>query len=375
MSRRIRASSRLFAILFVLACAAIGNAQITVPTFGIRGDVPDDVVTTVMGEFRNRVAVATGMRVSPGELITPGIAGSLEPEFTELIAEVEGTRFAVSGEIGPNLAVPGEYTVTMIVVDAEEHRSTDLLNASFAPSAFPEAATDLVAQVAEFTQRTSALPAGSAALFLSSEPRDAEVFIDGVAVGRTVDLEVRLAPGRYQVEIRKEGFLPEMRIVELRGDAYELVHVILTAIAGGSIQVATEPDARIYLDGAFVGTSPATFSALPGSHTLRLERDGFLTRVFSVPVRNYRVTRVRDTLEPRSEPLLYWPESREYLVYIDGRLQPGGFARDLEPGLVSIELRRGDDLVRVLRAIPSHGAFELDLETAELIPMDGAALP
>ena len=380
MSRRLRASSRLIAFLFFLACAAPAHAQttdaqITVPTFGIRGVVPDGVATGVMSELRNRIAVATGMRVSPGELITPGIAGSLEPEFTELIAEVEGTRFALSGEIGPNLAVPGEYAITMIVVDAEEHRSTDLLNATFAPDAIPEAVTDLVAQVAEFTQRTSALPQGSAALFISSEPRDAEVFIDSVAVGRTVDLEVRLAPGRYQLEVRKEGFLPEMRTVELRAEAYELVHVILTAIAGGSIQVATEPPARIYLDGAFVGSSPATFSALPGSHTLRLEREGFATRVLTVPVRNYRVTRVRDALEPRSEPLLFWPERREFLVYIDGQLQPGGFARDLAPGLVTIELRRGDEHLRVLRAIPGKGAFELDLETAELIPMNGADAP
>ena len=345
------------------------------PTFGVRGEVPETVVGDVMSSLRNSIAAATGMRVSPGDLITPGIAGSLEPEFTELIAEVEGTRFAVSGEIGPNLAVPGEYAVSMIVVDAEEHRSTDLLSASFPPDMIAAATRELVEQVAEFTQRTSALPTGTAALFISSEPRDAEVIIDGVAVGRTVDLEVRLAPGRYQVEVRKEGFLPEMRAVDLRPDAYELVHVILTAIAGGSIQVATEPAARIYLDGAYVGRSPATFSALPGSHTLRLEREGFTTRVMTVPVRNYRVTRVREELVPGAEPLLFWPEDREYLVYIDGRLQTGGFAEGLQPGLATIELRRGDETLRVLRAIPAQGSYRLDLQTAALIPMDSSNLP
>ena len=362
-------------LVFAFAISAWAQAQITVPIFGVRGDVPADVVEEVVSSLRSSIAAATGMRVGPGDLITPGIAGSLEPEFTMLSAEVEGTRFAVSGEIGPNLAVPGEYAVSMIVVDAEERRSSDLLSASFPPGDVAGAMRELVAQVAEFTQRSSALPTGNAALFISSEPRDAEVFIDGVAVGRTVDLEVRLAPGRYQVEIRKEGFLPEMRAVDLRAEAYELVHVILTAIAGGSIQVATEPPSRIFLDGAFVGTSPATFSALPGSHTLRLERDGFETRVLTVPVRNYRVTRVRDALLPRVDPLLYWAETREYLIFIDGRLQTGGYAQGLEPGLVSIELRRGGESLRVLRAIPTTGTFRLDLATAQLIPMDASQLP
>lgn len=355
--------------------ASYASAQITVPTFGVRGDVPAAVVESTMSSLRSRIAAETGLQVLPGDLITPGIAGSLEPEFTELIADVEGTRYAVSGEISPNLAVPGEYAVNMIVVDAEEHRSTDLVNVTFDLAGVMEAASTLATQVAEFTQRTSALPSGNAAMFISSEPRDAEVFIDGVPVGRTVDLEVRLAPGRYQLEVRKEGFLPEMRAVELRAETYELVHVILTAIAGGSIQVATEPGARIYLDGAYVGTSPATFSALPGSHTLRLEREGFVTRVTTVPVRNYRVTRVREQLEPRSDPLLFWAETRTVLVYIDGVLQPGGYARTLEPGLRNIELRRGTDVVRVLRAIPSHGVYRLDLETGELIPADQLDLP
>ena len=358
-----------------MAFTAFGQAQITVPTFGVRGDVPEDVVQSAMTALRERIGAETGFQVSKGELITPGIAGSLEPEFTELIAEVDGTRYAVSGEVGVHLAVPGEYALTMIVVDAEEGRSTDLLSATFSPATVGIAASELAAQVAEFTQRSTALPVGSAALFVSSEPRDAQVFIDGVPVGRTVDLEVRLEPGRYHLEVRKEGFLPEMRTVELRADAYELVHVILTAIAGGSIQVTTEPNARIYLDGAFVGTSPATFSALPGSHTLRLERDGFHTRVFTIPVRNYRVTRVRDTLEPRTPLLVFWPERREHLVYIDGELQPGGYAQGLEPGLATIELRRGSETLRVIRAIPERGVYRLDLQTAELVPLDPSSLP
>ena len=43
--------------------------------------------------------VEAGHEVRPGELITPGIAGSLEPEFTLLIGEIDGSAYAVSGEV------------------------------------------------------------------------------------------------------------------------------------------------------------------------------------------------------------------------------------------------------------------------------------
>jgi hypothetical protein len=78
------------------------------------------------------------------------------------------------------------------------------------------------------------------------------------------------------------------------------------------------------------------------------------------------VTRVDATLTPLREPLLFWAEERGTVVRIDGTIQPGGYAEDLEPGLRRIELIRPRERAEVLRAVPARGAFELDLETGEL---------
>ncbi len=360
---------RVLVLAALLALLSSAAAQISVPTFGTRGGVPADVVDGFMPALRQAIAQATGLSVSTGELITPGIAGSLEPEFAMLIAELDNARYAVSGEIARSQVQGGEpYTVNLIVVDAQRKRNTDLISRPLQPGAVDGTAKALAAAVAGFTGAAVSLPTGSAGLFISSEPGDAEVFVDGVAVGRTSNLDVlMLEPGRHDLEVRKEGFLPETRSVEIRADDTSFVHVILTAISGGSIQLSANPEARVFLDGAREGTTPLTLPALPGNHTVRLERSGFGPESFAVLVRNYRVTRVAVTLKPVSDPLVFWPEDRAQVVSVDGVVQNGGFAVGLQPGLHTFELRGPDGSTKVLRAVPEHGVFRLDLKSGELI--------
>ncbi len=357
-------------LVVLLACVGMAWAQVSVPTFGTRGGVPDALVTEFMTALRHAVAQDSGLAVSEGDLITPGIAGSLEPEFAMLIAELDSARYAVSGEIARSGAGAGEpYAVSLLVVDAERSRSSDLISRALDPADLEAVAADLGGAVAGFIGAAVALPEGDAGVFISSEPGDADVFLDGVAVGRTGRLDVlMLQPGRHRLEVRKEGFLPESRNVDLLSGDTGFVHVILTAISGGSIQLSSAPDARVYLDGAREGRTPLTLPALPGSHTVRLEREGFLPETFSVLVRNYRVTRVDASLRPRHEPLVFWDEERSWQIAIDGVVQNGGYAVGLQPGLRTFELRRGADVRTVLRAVPPAGVYRLELDTGELAP-------
>jgi len=352
--------------------ASTAWAQVSVPTFGTRGDVDEAVLSAFMAAFRSAVGAATGLEVRAGERITPGIAGSLDPELTMLIAEIDASRYAVSGEVARVSDGGGhEYTVNLIVVDSQVERATDVISAALDPAAAASAAGDLAAVVAEFTTAVLELPQGDAGLFVSSEPGDAQVFVDGVSIGRTGQLDVAmLRPGRYQVELRKEGFLPEVRMVELRSGDTSFLHVILTAISGGSVQVTSHPSARVSIDGVAAGRTPATVPVLPGIHTVTLERDGFLPETVYANVRNYRVTRVEVTLKPAAPLVVFWDERREVLVYVDGRLQPGGHAEGIQPGLREFQLVRGGEVRRYLRAVPERGVLRLDLTTGDLVPYE-----
>lgn len=356
--------------LVVAACLlGVASAQITVPTLGTRGTVPDRLVDTVTAGLRAGL-VDAGLVVQPGDLITAGIAGSLEPEFTRLIGEIDGADYAVSGEVaeaGPDAAQA--FLVNVIAVEVATGRATDLISRPLDDDG-ALVGLDLAREIARFARPLARLPEGDAGLFVSTEPRGVEVLVEGVSVGVTPDVEpVLLAPGRYRVELRADGFLPEMRSVEVRDGETRFVHVVMTAISGGSIRVQARPVARVVMDDAPAGRTPLTLSALPGRHVLRIERDGFVPERVEVPVRTYRVTRVDVTLTPVRDPLVFWSEERSTVVRIDGVLQTGGWAEGLEPGLRRIELIRPTERIDVLRAVPDSGAFELDLATGDLIPL------
>lgn len=368
-------SQPLRAALFVLIfLATFARSQVTVPTFGTRGDLPEVVVSSFMATFRDAVAAKTGLEVGRGDLITAGIASSLDPALTMLIiAELEGTRYAVSGEISRGTGDgTAPYMISLIVVDAVQERSSDVLSASFDLEDVVLAASELAAQLDLFIDAASGLPRGEAELWVSSQPGQAELRVNGVPVGRTSELEVLALPeGRYELELRKEGFLPETRMVELTDGETRFLNVLLTPIAAGSILIVSRPRARVNVDDIDHGWSPVAVEASVGEHEVRLERDGFETSILSVRVRDFfRVTRVQEALTPLTDPLLFWEEVRPYLVFIDGVLQPGGYAVAVEPGLHDIDIRLAGTNRSYLRALPDTGVFWLDLETGELLAFE-----
>lgn len=367
-----KSAPRVMALL-ILLCTGAAVAQIAIPTLGSRGDPARSaelsaLIDSFTEELRDQVAAA-GLQVSEAELITPGIAGSLDPEYAKLIADIDGMRYAVSGEIAVAVdeRAQSPFVVNMIVVDVEQERATDLISRPLSRDELRMTAAGLAQVIVRFTEQALALPAGDAGLFVSTQPGEAEVYLDGVRIGATPALDVvMLAPGRYQLEIRKEGFLPEVRTVELRPRATTFEHVPLAAIVGGSIQVVSSPPAEVFLDGESQGFTPLFIPAPPGVQSVRLERDGFEPAVASVPVRNYRVSRLDLQLEPTREPLLFWSLEREYLVLIDGIIQPAGYAPGARSGLLEVEVRRGRERRVHQIVLPANGAFELDLVTGQL---------
>lgn len=360
------------AIGIVLALALLPVAAhaegFAVPDLPARGDVDPEVAGRFVEALRAAL-VERGQRVSAAPLITAGIAGSLEPDFAVLIAQLSITRYAVSGEVVARGAADGPYAVDLLAVDALEGRASDLLSRGFGLATLNAVAGEVAAVLVEFATSGPTLPVGDAGLFVSSEPRGAEVRVDGVAVGRSgaVDL-LGLAPGRYEVELRLDGYLPEVRTLDLRGGDTRFLHVEMTAIVGGSLQVVASPPADVYVDGVPVGRTPLTIAAVPGVREVRVERAGFEPRTVTTPVRGFRVTRVELELVALGDPLVVWRTDRPVRVFVDGEPQEQGHALPA-PGLRTIEVVADGTVRRWLRAVPDEGVFELDLDTGALVPL------
>lgn len=357
-------------VLVAVGCAAPARAEgIAVPDLPARGVAEVDVAGRFVDALRTALA-ARGFRVSAAPLITAGIAGSLDADFAVLIAQLEGTRFAVSGEVVVRDAVDGPYAVDLVVVDAFEDRASDLLSRSFGLATLDAVADEVAGVVAGFAAAGPPLPVGDASLFVSSEPRGAEVRVDGATVGRTGALDLLgLAPGRYEIELRLDGYLPEVRALDLRGGDTRFLHVELTPITGGSLQVVSVPGAHVRVDGEDVGRTPVTIDAAPGDRLVEVWRPGFEPRQASVTVRTFRVTRVAFELPALGDPLVVWSLDAPVRVLIDGQIQPEGYALPA-PGLRTFEVVADGAVRRWLRAVPDEGAFVLDLGNGELRPLE-----
>jgi hypothetical protein len=363
--RWVLAGAIALALVLLPAARAEGFA---VPDLPARAPVDAEVAGRFVEALRAAL-VERGQRVTAAPLITAGIAGSLEPDFAVLIAQLEGTRFALSGEVVARDTADGPFAVDLVAVDALEGRASDLLSRGFGLATLHSVAGEVAAVLSDFAAAGPVLPSGDAGLFVSSEPRGAEVRVDGLPVGRSgaVDL-LGLAPGRYEVELRLDGYLPEVRVLDLRGGDTRFLHVQMTAIVGGSLQVVATPPADVFVDGVPVGRTPLTIDAAPGEREVVVRRAGFETRTVTSPVRGFRVTRVEVVLPPLGDPLVVWRTDRPVRVFVDGVPQTDGYALPA-PGLRTIEVVVAGTVRRWLRAVPDAGAFELDLDTGALRPL------
>lgn len=345
------------------------NAQIVTPTFGTRGEVPEVLLERFMEIFRQQLELRTGLSVLPGATVAQTLVGRLEPDVAAAIATLGGGRYSVAGEI---IALDTglrqrSYTVNLLVTDARSRRSSDLFSQPLEPAEVPAAVAALTRAVGAFVNPASTPARGSASLFITSDPEGASIYLNGVEVGTTANPLLPLAPGTYEVELRKKGYVPESDTVTLEMEETQFLAFSLTEIRGGSILVSSVPSAEVFLDGRRVGRTPLTIEAQPGVRTLRLARPGFESETQSVTVRNFFVSRVPQVrLEPVYESLVFWTPPTGFTVSVDGIARPRNFAANLQPGPHRVVVsRRGVDLPFTFE-LPRPGIFELDLQTREL---------
>jgi hypothetical protein len=88
----------------------------------------------------------------------------------------------------------------------------------------------------------------------------------------------------------------------------------------GTLEIRSEPRARAYVDGQFVGETPVSFGTNVGQHTVRLERDGYAPFEATVNVRGGETQRVSANLARlvRTGELLVQGNVGGAEVFLDG---------------------------------------------------------
>lgn len=116
------------------------------------------------------------------------------------------------------------------------------------------------------------------ALSLTANVEAADVFINKVKAGKSPCFKDSLQHGFYEIEMKKEGYLPYRNIVQLTGSDTVDVHGKLVAQLSWLKITSTPSQAALFINSRRVGTTPFDSSTiLPGKYTFRLELDNYVT--------------------------------------------------------------------------------------------------
>jgi len=154
---------------------------------------------------------------------------------------------------------------------------------------------------------------------IKSEPSGAKVMINGKEVGVT-DMPIDLPAGVYMLEFKKDGYgrvkymaeiptnvsmsLPVAPLVLIKDMKATQVDMTAeskapTATGYGSIQVTSNPDAQVYLDGELQGETPLTLAKVSvGSYVLKLSKEGYKDLRQTVYVNKGETTKIAGELKP-----------------------------------------------------------------------------
>jgi formylglycine-generating enzyme required for sulfatase activity len=110
---------------------------------------------------------------------------------------------------------------------------------------------------------------------LSSAPSGARIFIDGELSGVTPQ-SLPLLRGRRELRFDLDGYVPEMRYVNIVPDERTILPTVALSRNPGRLEITSEPiGASVLMNGEFRGNTPVTIAATPNrSHELTLSHPG-----------------------------------------------------------------------------------------------------
>lgn len=197
----------------------------------------------------------------------------------------------------------------------------------------------------------------------------ADVLVNGKRVG-AVPLTVTLQPGRYLVEVKREGFHPYSRWVDVKLAETRTFEVKLTPTdrATGTVLVSANiVGAEVFLDGEKVDTSPALLRKLaPGVHVVEIKARGYLPARKEIRVEAGRTDKLIVELDPDAETLARTSGTLMVLAsHKEVRIKVDGEDRGVAPVKIT-GLAEGSHVVEATREGYSSAEETVELKKGQL---------
>jgi outer membrane receptor protein involved in Fe transport len=120
-------------------------------------------------------------------------------------------------------------------------------------------------------------------------------------IGCALPCELQLPPGRRTLQIRKDGFLPGYRRVEVPVKASITADFALAPVTGGLVVNTDERGASVEVDGHLLGFTPGVFEVPVGERVVRVGLPGFASQESKVTVAAGVQARLELSLAPIEE--------------------------------------------------------------------------
>jgi hypothetical protein len=186
-------------------------------------------------------------------------------------------------------------------------------------------------------------PGTKGELRVDSDPRGGRVYLDGKDVGQTPIVLSGLRPGEYTVRIVKQGYEQYYVRVEVTAEERKTVFAYLEATDGGLVAKSEPKDAKVYLDGSYVGTTPFERQDLsPGSHRVRITKEGYRTWERDVTIKAGDTVQFVAPLKRAEGGLSAKSEPKGAKVYLDGKMVGSTpfEGQDLSPGAHTVRITK-----------------------------------
>lgn len=160
-----------------------------------------------------------------------------------------------------------------------------------------------------------------ATLDVQTEPRRAEVFLDGEFIGVT-PLNFGARPGRHEVRIELDDYRTVNRSIVLQpGERFRIDVGLERVRRNATVDFRSSPSgADVFLDGSFIGVTPLDdVSVGPGQHEARFTRSGYEDARVTFSVSAGEDTRVNTNLRQTTGSIRVQANVGGAQIFIDGR--------------------------------------------------------
>lgn len=166
-------------------------------------------------------------------------------------------------------------------------------------------------------QMSSAPAPGS--ILISSEPPQADVYIDGVAVGITPIELKNVTPGERVVRVSIPNFDSSSRIVQVKSNE----RIELNVLLGGQLKILTFPEnVEVFIDGKLAGATPLTTTRLSvGDHQVKLSRTGYSDKAINITLNSGDLKEINTRLIALKGSLYISSEPQGAQIYLNGELK------------------------------------------------------